>query len=326
MREARPKGLCQNLLTGYNLIIMIKLRRIIKAGFVNFSRNGLISWAAVLVVTITLSIITAIILLQAVLYSSLDQIKDKVDVTIYFNVGASEDKILTLKASLEKLPEVAKASYISTEEALKLFRERHSSDYPTIQALDEIGENPLGGYLNIKAKEVSQYENISNFLKSDNALVLGSVSIIDKVNYHQNKLVIDRLNAIISGAQKLGFLITLLLIIISIIITFNTIRLTIFISKEEIGVMRLVGASKTYIRGPFMIEGAIYGIIATAITLILFLPATFWLGHHMMDFLGLNLYDYYLSNFFQIFAIILLSGIVLGMISSFLAVRKYLNK
>jgi len=221
---------------------------------------------------------------------------------------------------------VAKASYISTEEALKLFRERHSSDYPTIQALDEIGENPLGGYLNIKAKEVSQYENISNFLKSDNALVLGSVSIIDKVNYHQNKLVIDRLNAIISGAQKLGFLITLLLIIISIIITFNTIRLTIFISKEEIGVMRLVGASKTYIRGPFMIEGAIYGIIATAITLILFLPATFWLGHHMMDFLGLNLYDYYLSNFFQIFAIILLSGIVLGMISSFLAVRKYLNK
>jgi len=305
---------------------MIKLRRIVRAGFVNFSRNGLISWAAILVVTVTLSVITTIILLQAVLYSSLDQIKNKVDVTIYFNVGASEDKILALKASLEKLPEVAKASYTSTEEALKLFRERHSSDYPTIQALDEIGENPLGGYLNIKAKEVSQYENISNFLKSDNALVLGSVSIIDKVNYHQNKLVIDRLNAIISGAQKLGFLITLLLIIISIIITFNTIRLTIFISKEEIGVMRLVGASKTYIRGPFMIEGAIYGIIATAITLILFLPATFWLGHHMMDFLGLNLYDYYLSNFFQIFAIILLSGIVLGMISSFLAVRKYLNK
>ena len=305
---------------------MIKLRRIVRAGFVNFSRNGLISWAAILVVTVTLSVITTIILLQAVLYSSLDQIKNKVDVTIYFNVGASEDKILALKASLEKLPEVAKASYISTEEALKLFRERHSSDYPTIQALDEIGENPLGGYLNIKAKEVSQYENISNFLKSDNALVLGSVSIIDKVNYHQNKLVIDRLNAIISGAQKLGFLITLLLIIISIIITFNTIRLTIFISKEEIGVMRLVGASKTHIRGPFMVEGAIYGIIATAITLILFLPATFWLGHHMMDFLGLNLYDYYLSNFFQIFAIILLSGIVLGMISSFLAVRKYLNK
>jgi cell division transport system permease protein len=139
-------------------------------------------------------------------------------------------------------------------------------------------------------------------------------------------LVIDRLDAIIAGSQKLGFLVTLLLVIISIIITFNTIRLTIFISKEEIGVMGLVGASKMHIRGPFMIEGAIYGVIATFITMILFWPATFWLGSRMTDFLGINMYDYYKTSFFQIFAILLLSGILLGVISSFLAVRKYLNK
>jgi len=102
--------------------------------------------------------------------------------------------------------------------------------------------------------------------------------------------------------------------------------LTIFVAKEEIGVMRLVGASKMRVRGPFMIEGAIYGIIATIVTLILFWPATAWLGRNMTDFLGLNIYDYYLSNFFKIFAIVLLSGIILGTISSFLAVRKYLNK
>ncbi|MEK7572522.1 MAG: permease-like cell division protein FtsX [Patescibacteria group bacterium] len=305
---------------------MTKFRRILRAGFLNFKRSGLISWASVLVVTITLSVITMIILLQAVLHFSLNQIKEKVDVTIYFTVGASEDKIMALKASLQKLPEVASVTYTSDEEALKLFRDRHSSDYPTIQALDEIGSNPLGGYLNVKAKEVSQYENIANFLKSDNALVLGSSSIIDKVNYNQNKLVIDRLNAVIAGAQKFGFLLTFVLIIISIIITFNTIRLTIFISKEEIGVMRLVGASKMRVRGPFMIEGAIYGVIATIITLILFWPATAWLGHNMTGFLGLNIYDYFISNFFQIFIIILLSGVFLGMISSFLAVRRYLDK
>jgi len=267
-----------------------------------------------------------IILLQAVLHFSLNQIKEKVDVTIYFVVSAPEDKIMALKSSIEKLPEVASVSYTSDEEAIKLFRDRHSNDYPTIQALDEIGTNPLGAYLNIKAKEVSQYENIANFLKSDGALVLGSVSIIDKVNYNQNKLVIDRLNSLIAGAQKFGFLLTLVLIIISIIITFNTIRLAIFISKEEIGVMRLVGASKMRVRGPFMIEGAIYGIIASIITIILFLPATAWIGYNMTGFLGLNIYDYFLSNIFQIFAIILLSGIFLGMISSFLAVRKYLDK
>ena len=305
---------------------MTELKRIIKAGFINFKRGGLVSFAAVLVVTITLSVITAIILLQAVLYFSLGVIKDKVDVTIYFTVDAPADRIMFLKSSLEKLPEVAMVSYTSAEDALKLFRARHETDYPTIQALDEIGANPLGGYLNVKAKEVSQYESIANFLQSDNTLVSGSTSIIDKVNYNQNKLVIDRLNTIISGAQKLGFLIMLLLIIISIIITFNTIRLTIFIAKEEISVMRLVGASKMHVRGPFMIEGAIYGIIATIATLLLFWPMTAWVGRNLTSFFGLNIYDYYLSNFFQIFAIILLSGILLGVISSFLAVRKYLNK
>jgi cell division transport system permease protein len=305
---------------------MITLKRIIKTGFLNFKRNGIVSWAAVLVVTITLCVITLIILLQAVLHFSLTQIKDKVDVTIYFTTGAPEDKIMSLKSSLEKLPEVALVSYTDADEALRLFRERHQSDYPTIQALDEIGDNPLGAYLNVKAKEVSQYESIANFLKSDNSLTPGSTSIVDKVNYHQNKLVIDRLNNLIAGAQKLGFLITLILVIISIIITFNTIRLTIFISKEEIGVMRLVGASKMQVRGPFMVEGVIYGIVATMITLVLFLPATAWLGSSMTNFLGINMYGYYLSNFLQIFAILLLSGIILGIISSFLAVRKYLNK
>jgi cell division transport system permease protein len=305
---------------------MTELKRIIKAGFINFRRGGLVSFAAVLIVTITLSVITLIILLQAVLYSSLNQIKDKVDVTIYFITDAPEAQILSLKSSLEKLPEVKSISYTSAEDALKLFRDRHTSDYPTISALDELGTNPLGAYLNVKAKEVSQYESIANFLKSDNALVADTASIIYKVDYHQNKLVIDRLNTILSGAQKLGFLITILLIIISIIIAFNTIRLTIFISKEEIGVMRLVGASKMRVRGPFMIEGAIYGVVSTVITILLFLPATAWLGRNMTDFLGINMSDYYLSNFFEIFTIILISGILLGVISSFIAIRKYLNK
>ncbi len=305
---------------------MTTFKRIIKGGFLNFKRGGIISWAAVLVVTITLSVITMIIFLQAVLHFSLTQIKDKVDVTIYFTTNAPEDKILALQSSLEQLPEVANVSYTSAADALILFRDRHQSDYPTIQALDEIGVNPLGAYLNVKAKEVSQYESIANFMKSDNALVLGSASIVDKVNYYQNKLVIDRLNTIIGGAQRLGFLLTFILIIISIIITFNTIRLAIFISKEEIGVMRLVGASKMHVRGPFMIEGVIYGIVATLITMFIFWPIGFWLGRNMTDFLGINMYNYYLSNFFQIFAIILLSGILLGVISSFLAVRRYLNK
>lgn len=305
---------------------MTELKRIIKAGFLSFRRNGLVSFAAALVVTITLTFITSIILLQAVLYFSLDNIKNKVDITIYFNTGAPEDKILSLKESIATLPEVSEVSYTSAKEALEIFKSRHENDYATIAALNEIGTNPLGAYLNIKAKDISDYENIANFLKSDDPVVSSSTNIIDKINYHQNKLVIDRLNAIISGAQKLGFIITLILIMIAVIITFNTIRLAIFISKDEIGVMRLVGASKMYVRGPFMVEGIIYGIIATFITIALFVPITYWLGAKMTNFFGLNMFDYYIANIIQIFIINLLFGVILGIISSSLAVRKYLNK
>ena len=305
--------------------MVVRLRRIAKAGFVNFTRGGLVSFAAVLVMTITLSVMAGLVFLQAVLYSTLSQIEDKVDVTIYFNLSAPEDKITVLQDSLSKLPEVRDVTYTSAEEALAEFRERHKDDYSTLAALDEIGENPLPASLNVRAKKISQYESIANFLKSDNALSQGSASIIDKVNYHQNKLVIDRLYGIINGAEKLGFLLTLILVVISIIVTFNTIRLTIHIAKEEIGVMQLVGASRARVRGPFMVEGAIYGIISTIVTLGLFIPITVWFGRNMTGFLGMNLYDYYVSNFLQVSLTILLAGIALGMISSFIAVRGYLK-
>lgn len=302
------------------------LRRIFKAGLLNFIRNGVVSFSAVLVMVVTLSVITTLVLLQATLNFSLNQIKEKVDVTIYFVPKASEEKILALKNSLEKLPEISDVSYTSAEEALVLFQEKHAKDYATIQALEEIRENPLGGYLNIKAKEVSQYESIASFLSSDNILVRGSSNIIDKVNYFQNRQVIERLNSIIKGAERFGFILTMLLIIISIIVTYNTIRLTIFISREEIGIMRLVGASKSRVRAPFMIEGAIYGVLASLITILIFWPITKWVGNNMTNFLGIDLYDYFLSNILPIFLMLFVSGVLLGIISSFFAIRKYLNK
>ncbi len=305
---------------------MTTFKRIIKGGFLNFKRGGLVSWAGVLGIINALAVIAFIILLQGALHFSLNQVKNQVDVTIYFTTSAPEANILALKSSLEQLPEVASVSYTSADQALQIFRARHQSDYPTIAALDEIGSNPLGGYLNIKAKEISQYESIANFINSDSSLTIGSSAIVDKVNYYQNKSIIDKLNSRMSDTEKLGFFVALYLIISSIIILFNTIRLAIFVSKEEIGVMRLVGASKAQVRGPFLIEGAISGVIATFVTLLIFWPLSFWLVHHIDYFQVFNIYDYYISNLFEIFAIILLSGILLGVVSSFLAARRYLNK
>ena len=302
------------------------LRRTIKSGWINFSRNGVVSFSAVLVVTITLFVIATLILVQAILFSSLSQIQDKVDVTVYFNIGTPESKIATLRSAIEERSEVESVKYVSSEEALADFKSKHENDYVILQALDELPDNPLSAYLNIKARDTSQYEVIVNLLQGDGALAKDNSSIIEKINYHQNKIIIDRLTAIIDGAQRLGLIVTAFFVLISIIVSFNTIRLTIFFAKEEIGVMKLVGASSRYVRGPFMVEGVIYGFIATLITIVLLFPITLWFGNHMTNFLGINLFSYYLANFLNIFGIIILSGIALGVISSFLAVSKYISK
>jgi len=115
------------------------------------------------------------------------------------------------------------------------------------------------------------------------------------------------------------------LVAISIIITLNTVRLTIYSARQEIGVMRLVGAGTKYVRGPFIVEGMLYGIVATVVTMIIFFPITLWLGEKMSTFFGINLHGYYVTNFFQFFIILLVVGIILGTISSIIAVRRYLN-
>ena len=306
--------------------MLTSTKRILKAGWVNFSRNSVVSMASVLIMTITLFVIISLIFTQAILYSSLAQVKDKVDITVYFNLGSPENKIISLKEAIEQMPQVKGVTYVPDTEALAQFKTKHQNDYLILQGLDELDDNPLSAYLNIKAKDISQYESIADVLWGDSALAKDNVSIIKKVDYHQNKIIIDRLITLIDGAQKLGLLITAMLVLISIIITFNTIRLTIYISREEIGIMKLVGATSKFVRGPFLIEGALYGLIATIITIGAFFPITLWLGNHMTQFLGINLFSYYLANFFQILIIVLVSGVLLGIISSFLAVSKYIQK
>ncbi len=302
------------------------IKRIIKAGFVNFWRNGSVSVSAVFVMVIALFMIGSTLLITAFLGTTLKEIENKIDINIYLVPQAPESAILDLKKTLEIFPEVKEVSYIKSEDALVAFRERHKDDHRIIQALDEVGANPLTSVLNIKAKESSQYEGIAKALEGQSALSAGTLSIIGKVNYNDNKVAIDRLSRLIAGVKKLGGIITVIMVGISILITFNTIRLAIYIAREEISVMRLVGGNKEYIRGPFVIEGIIYGITAGLFTVIFFYPLTYWLRSATQGFYGgIDLLHYFVANFIQIFFIIMLSGIALGAVSSYLAVRKYLT-
>ncbi|MHB1316476.1 MAG: cell division protein FtsX [Minisyncoccota bacterium] len=302
------------------------IKRITKSGFFSFWRNGFVSLSSVLVMIITLFVITGTIFLGAILNASLTEIKNKVDINVYFVRTAPEEDILTLQKTIETLPEVKAVEYVSREDALASFRQKHQDDQFTLQALDELGENPLGASLNIRAKEPSQYEGIAEFLKSKSTLSKDGTSIIDKVNYYQNKTAIDTLTKMIDSANRLGFILTVFLVFVSVLITFNTIRLAIFMSRDEISVMRLVGASTMYIRGPFVVSGAIYGVVSGFFTLILFFPITLWLGNATAEFfVGLNVFSYYITNFAQIFIIVIFLGGFIGALSSFLAVRKHLK-
>jgi len=306
--------------------MIIHLKRIIKSGYRNFVRSGFTSIASILIMTITLFVITSLIFVQASLNAALNDIKDKVDVTIYFVPDANEEDVMDIKTVLAKLPEIKDISYTSRDQAIETFRERHSNDYLTLQALDELNENPLGASLNIRAQDPSQYESISKYFDSNDSLSKGALTIIDKIDYHQNKLVIDKLNSIISGAKKLGFAVSLVLILISIIITFNTIRLIIYMSREEINVMKLVGAGNKYVQGPFIVSGVLVGLASAILTVILFVPVSIWLGNQLTDFIGINLFSYYKENFVQLFIIMVGSGVILGGISSSFAIARYLRK
>jgi cell division transport system permease protein len=303
-----------------------KFKRIMKSGFFSFWRSGYVSFASILVMFITLSVIGSTMFVNAILSVTMNELRNKVDINVYFVTTAQESDILSLQKKIEALPEVKSVTYMSRDGALANFKTQHENDQITLQALDELGANPLGASLNIKAKQPSQYESITQFLNEENILSSDGTKIIDKINYFENKTAIEKLSRIIDSAEKLGMVISLALVIVSIIITLNTVRLTIFISREEISVMQLVGASKNYIRGPFVVTGCLVGIISGFLTLIIFFPVLYWLGQTTQNFLiGLNIFDYYLHNFLQIFFVVLGSGIAIGAISSFLAVRKYLK-
>ena len=278
--------------------------------------------------TVTLFTVGITLFAGVILGSALSELRDKADVNVYFTQDAPEDRMLELKASLEALPEVAKVEYLSRDEALAQFRERHKNDQLTLSALDELGDNPLGAVLNVKAKDISQYESIAAFLKDQQSANTGGASIIDKINFYdeQHRAALERLQYITDSATVLGQWIVAILILTTLAISFNTLRLAIYSSRDEIQVMRLVGAGAFYIRAPFMVEGVLYGLVAGLVTLLIFYPLTWWLGGATGNFFGgVNIFTYYLSHFFYFFLIIVGTGVLLGAVASFLAVRRYLK-
>lgn len=247
--------------------------------------------------------------------------RDKIDISVYFQNTASEDEILKLKRSLESLSEVKNVQYVSRNEALELFQERHKDD-PTIgQALDVLGENPLSASINIKANDPKDYPVIAAYLSAENLK-----SAVDQITYNQNQVVINRLASIVDTARRAGIALTVILSIVAILVTLNTIILTIYSGRDEIGVMRLVGAGNKFIRGPYIVQGILYGVLAAAVSMLLMLPLVYFASPYAKILMPeINLQSYFYNNALILLAYQLFFGITLGTVSSVIAVSRYLK-
>lgn len=300
-------------------------KRIVRSGFLNFWRNAVVSFSAIFVMTVALFVIGATMLSSVFLQETLRSIQEKVDINVYFSPTAKAEEILTLRTSIEKMSQVAKVEYISRDQAIEDFKKKHENDYLLQAALNELSDNPLGAILNIRAKDPSEYEAIAQYLNKEKEDA-SQEGFITKVNYAQHKVVITKLNNTIKAVEKFSFATLLVLICIAIVITFNTIRIAIYASRDEIAIMRLIGASNMFVRGPFIVEGILCGIIASIVATLIFYPITIWIQGATIEFYGgIDLFAYYISNLPQIFLILLGSGIVLGAVSAAFAVRKYLR-
>lgn len=300
--------------------MLISLGRIIKSGFQNFWRNGYLSVAVIFIIILTILIFSSIVLINVIGKAALASLEERVDVSVYLKNNADDSNIERLVSKLKNLDEVKGVEYISKDQALKNFKEEYKDNDVIRESLAELEVNPLPPTLNVKAKALDQYKSIVGFLENNKG------EVINKINYDQNKDVINRLNSIIQISKKVGLIIGIVVGIIAILITFNTIRLTIYSHRQEIEIMRLVGASNWYIRMPFVIEGLIYGVCAMIVALAVLYPLVSWLSPRLGGFIpGVDLMGYFVGNLPRIILIQLAVGVGLGVISSGIAVRRYLK-
>ena len=298
------------------------LFRIIKYGFQSFVRNGWLSTATIAIMGLTLFVVHSLVLFSVITQTALATLQDKIDVSVYFNVTAPEDEVLGIKTSLERLSEVKSVEYISREEALDSFKARHTGEETISRALEELDENPLGASINIKANDPREYAAIAAYLGNETLS-----RFVEKVNYTQNQFIIDRLIRVTDAVESGGAVLAGALVAIALLVSFNTVRLAIYSNREEIGIMRLVGASNGFIRGPYIVEGILYGFVSAIISLGIAAPLVNLSSPYVAVFMPeINLSNYFVGNLSRLLGIQLLIGVGLGMISSAFAVRKYLRK
>lgn len=299
------------------------LFRILKFSSQDFWRNFWLSTATVVVLVLTLVSINFLITLNFLTKTAVAEVENKIDVSIYFKQGVAESEIGNIKSYLLSLSEVKDVIYISPEEALREFEKKHANDAIIKESLEEVGKNPLGATLVIRAHDTADYPEILEVFDDTQY-----ANIIQEKNFEDHEAVIKKIDSISEKATTTGFGIAGLFAVIAVLIGFNTVRMTIYTHREEIGVMKLVGAANWFVRAPYVASGIFYGIFAILFTIILIFPAIGFAEPYLAGFFGgseFNLLGYFSNNFLQIFGWQFVGVVLLNMVTSTLAVGRYLK-
>lgn len=303
--------------------MFLSLARVSKLAFQQFHRNLWLSIATITLLVLSLLTVNLIVGLGAVSQAAIASVQNKIDVSVYFKPQIENDVVEKVRGALLELKEVSAVDFIPKEGALDRFKERHAQDPIIMESLGELGENPFGATLAVRAHNPEQYPKIISFLEGDSYK-----DLIEEKNFDDHELVITRINSLMRNIRSFGLVVAGIFGMIAILVVINTVRVAVYTHRGEIRVMRLVGASNWFIRGPFLFEALWFSFVATVCTAIIVYAGAFFAQpyfNNLFEGVNVSLVGYYNSNALIIFGAQFVGILLLTVVSSFLAVRRYLR-
>jgi len=300
--------------------------RIVRTGMVNFVRNMWLAIAAMAIMIVTLTIILFSVIVNATFSNTVQQITNKIDVSLYLKDSVTPAQTQTLIKQLKALPSVASVSYLTKDQALQAYQQQNAGNQQSLQAITEI-DNPLPATVRIKPTDLNKINQIRAFIDKPDVAALQSDPASDSGD---RRAAIDKITHATNILRRAGIIAVLVFATISVLIIFNTIQMAIFNRRDELQIMRLLGASTSFIRGPFVVEAIIYGILSAVVSILL-INAVFITASSSLQATSFGLLDIsYSQSFFQNHYWVLLTiqlglGIFIGAASSVIATRRYLK-
>lgn len=303
--------------------MIISLTRTIKFALQNFWRNIWLSVVTIVILVLTLLFVSLLSALNLLADQAITAVQEKVDVEVFFSGDASDEQLLSIQKTIESYPEVKQVTYISEDQALENFKKEHTDDEQIIASIDELDDNPLPPSLIIQAFELNQYDAIIARLD-----VADFKPLIAQQDFQDNAVIIQKISSLSARLTQVGIVVSIVFALISFLVVFNTLRIAIYSQREQIGIMRLVGAPNWIIRTPFMWESLIYALIASGLTMALLYPVAVFVGPYVDAFF--SGYDFHFLAFFQanIFTIFFLQlgvALVVSLFTSMVAITRYLK-